>query len=270
MDTGKPSSYNRNQLLVLFGFVLLNALLAVLYYLLIPSGGLSLPGYTQPATNIPNWLLGLANAGIVLVLYSLAGLAGYWFARRLGLPGIFLPGATWHSWFLIPLITGVLVGILLVLDDLIFMPWIRASFALTNPDLDWAGFIHPPFPLSIIASATAAIGEEILFRGFVLGLWAFLLNLILRRWSRTRLALWIANLIAALAFAASHLGTAMVLTGVSTPALLPVPLIMELFLLNGILGLVAGERYFKDGLVAAIGVHFWADIVWHVIAPVLM
>jgi len=37
------------------------------------------------------------------------------------------------------------------------------------------------------------------------------------------------------------------------------------FLLNGMIGLVAGERYMKDGLVAAVGVHFWTDIVFHVI-----
>ena len=31
----------------------------------------------------------------------------------------------------------------------------------------------------------------------------------------------------------------------------------------------AGERYMKDGLVAAAGVHFWADIIWHVVWPLL-
>jgi len=33
--------------------------------------------------------------------------------------------------------------------------------------------------------------------------------------------------------------------------------------------LVAGERCRRDGLVAAMGVHFWADIVWHVIWPLV-
>jgi hypothetical protein len=42
-------------------------------------------------------------------------------------------------------------------------------------------------------------------------------------------------------------------------------LLFEVFLLNGIVGLVAGERYMKDGLVAAAGVHFWADVVFHVL-----
>ena len=47
-------------------------------------------------------VLGLANAGIVLVVYGLAGLAGYWFARKLGLPGIYSEGGNWRRWFVIP------------------------------------------------------------------------------------------------------------------------------------------------------------------------
>ena len=115
----------------------------------------------------------------------------------------------------------------------------------------------------------AGIGEEIMFRMFVLGLWAFLINLILRRWRATKLALWIANVIAALAFAAGHLPAAMMLLGVTTPDALPPVVLVELFLLNGIVAIVAGERYMRDGLVAAAGVHFWADVVWHVIFPLV-
>lgn len=42
-------------------------------------------------------------------------------------------------------------------------------------------------------------------------------------------------------------------------------LFFEIFLLNGIVGFAAGDRYIKVGLVAAVGVHFWTDIVFHVI-----
>ena len=42
-------------------------------------------------------------------------------------------------------------------------------------------------------------------------------------------------------------------------------MLAELIVLNGILGLLAGESFARDGLVAAAGVHFWADVVWHVI-----
>jgi membrane protease YdiL (CAAX protease family) len=118
--------------------------------------------------------------------------------------------------------------------------------------------------MSILASLSAGIGEEIAFRGFVFGLWGFLLNWLLKRFHGRTAALWIANGIAALAFGAGHLGTLFALTGVTSLAELNPVLLAEIFLLNGVVGLVAGERYMKDGLVAAAGVHFWTDVVWHV------
>jgi membrane protease YdiL (CAAX protease family) len=148
------------------------------------------------------------------------------------------------------------VGLVLVIGDRAFA---RA--------LEWEGFPHPEFPLSLIVSATAGIGEEILFRLFVMTLWAWLLYMVLRRWKAKRTAFWIANVIAALAFGAGHLPGVMAIVEVRSPAELDPLLLAELFLLNGIVGLVAGERFIRDGLVAAVGVHFWTDIVWHVAWP---
>ena len=74
-----------------------------------------------------------------------------------------------------------------------------------------------------------------------------------------------ANIIAALAFGAGHMGTLLFLTGASSPAELSPVLLAEVFLLNGVIGIIAGQRYMKDGLVAAAGVHFWTDMVFHVL-----
>lgn len=216
-----------------------------------------LPSSTpQPA--IAHWILGLANAGFFLILYGLLGLAGYWLARKVGFPGIFRKTGNWRAWIGIPLVYGLILGIFLAVADGL----VAASGLGTN-------FLHPAFPLSILASVSAGIGEEIIFRGFVLGLWAFLLNLALKRWKGTGIAYWIANLIAALAFAAAHLPAAMLLLDVPTPLSIPPMVIAEIILLNGVIGLAAGERYMQDGLVAAIGVHFWTDMIWHVAYPLL-
>lgn len=241
------------------GLALLLGLDALLIFL---SFALGLQPLGDPSTMppslaaIPLWVLGLANAGIVFVLYGLLGVLGLWFARKLDLPGVFRERAGWKAWVLLPLGWGLLVGIAMILGDRLF-----AAFG------DWNGFTHPLFPLSLLASATAGIGEETLFRVFMLGLWAFLANLILKRWDKTPLALWIGNIVAALAFSAAHLPTAMVLLGAASPAEIPVPVLAELLILNSALGVVAGKLYMRDGLVAAAGVHFWADIVWHVIWP---
>jgi membrane protease YdiL (CAAX protease family) len=219
-----------------------------------------LAGQEMPAelVRMPGWVLGLANAGMIVVIYGIAGAVGLWLGQKAGLPGVFRAGAGWRIWVWRPLAFGLVVGVLMVVGD-------RVAAALGR----WDGFAHPGFPMSLIASATAGIGEEIVFRGFVMGLWAFLLNALLRRSGNTTVALWVANVIAALAFAAGHLPASMHLFGVQSPLELPVVVLAELAVLNGLVALVAGERYMRDGLVAAMGVHFWADIVWHVVWPLI-
>jgi membrane protease YdiL (CAAX protease family) len=88
---------------------------------------------------------------------------------------------------------------------------------------------------------------------------------LLKRFNQRTLALWIANVIAALAFGAGHLPLVLMLTGATSVAELSPIILVEVFLLNGLVGLLAGQRYMKDGLIAASGVHFWTDVVFHVI-----
>jgi hypothetical protein len=78
-------------------------------------------------------------------------------------------------------------------------------------------------------------------------------------------ALTLANLIAVIIFAAGHLPAAMFLTGVEALKDMNPVLLGEIFLLNGIVGLAAGRQHIKTGLVAAMGVHFWTDVFWHVL-----
>ena len=249
----------KKQLAVFTILLLVFAALAFASYALVPIEQLTGGQPISPAiAAIPPWQLGLMNALIVLVAYGLFGLAGIWFARKLGMPGIFREKVGWRAWVIEPFLIGIPLGILIIIGDRLF--------AFLG---HWSGFTHPPFPLSVIASATAGIGEEILFRVFVLGLWAFLLNLILRHWKATGVALWIGNVIAAFAFAAGHLPSVMIMFHVTTPEALPPVVLIELVVLNGAVGLVCGARYMRDGLVAAAGIHFWADIVWHVIFPLI-
>ncbi|HEU0295302.1 MAG TPA: CPBP family glutamic-type intramembrane protease [Anaerolineales bacterium] len=247
---------NRKQLTVFFGLLIAYALSAFLFYVFFIDQITAMASVPMPDMGVSNAVLGLANAGIVIVVYGLLGLVGYWFARKLELPGIFSEDGSWRRWFIIPLLLGLICGVLLVIGDLLFAP--------IN---GFGRFPHPAFPSSILASISAGIGEEIMFRGFVFGLWGLLLNWLLKRFTgrTTALSLWVANVIAALAFGAGHLGTVLVLTGVSSPAELSPVLLGEVFLLNGLIGLIAGERYMKDGLVAAAGVHFWTDVVFHVL-----
>lgn len=245
---------HRKQLAVFCTLIVVYALSAFLTYAFFTNQLAAAAGMPMPDLGVSNLVLGLANAGIVLVVYSILGLAGFWFARKLGLPGIFSEDGNWRRWFFIPLFLGLVCGAGILIGDLLFAP--------IN---GFGRFPHPAFPVSILASLSAGIGEEILTRGFVFGLWGLILNWLLKRFDGRTAALWIANVIAALAFGASHLGTIFILTGASSMADLSPVLLIEVFLLNGIIGLIAGWRYMKDGLVAAAGVHFWTDVVFHVL-----
>jgi membrane protease YdiL (CAAX protease family) len=244
----------RKQWVVLLILLVVYALCAFLTYVLFSEQLALMAGAPLPDMGVSNTVVGLANAGLVLVLYGILGLAGYWFAHKLELPGIYREEGNWRSWALIPFALGALCGLALIIGDLIFAP--------IN---DFGRFPHPDFPLSLLASLSAGIGEEIAFRGFVFGLWGLILNWVLRRLNGRTAVLWIANLVAALAFGAGHLGTLMALTGASNLADFNPLLLVEIFLLNGIVGLVAGQQYIKTGLVAAVGVHFWTDVFWHVL-----
>ncbi len=244
---------NRRQLTVYLILLVVYAFCAFATYAFFTDELAATTGVPMPDMGVPVWVVGLANAGIVLVVYGLLGLAGFWFAGKLELPGIFSQDGNWRRWFFIPLVLGLVCGVFIVIGDVLFAP--------IN---GFGRFPHPAFPISILASLSAGIGEEIMFRGFVFGLWGFLLNWLFKRFNGRTVALWIANIIAALAFGAGHLGTLFFLTGASSIADLNPVLLAEVFILNGTIGLIAGERYMKDGLVAASGVHFWADVVFHV------
>ena len=245
---------NGRQATVFIILLFVNAFSAFAVYAFFAGDLAAMVGIPMPKMGVSNAVLGLANAGIVLFLYGILGWIGIWFARKLGLPGVFSEDGNWRRWFWIPLLLGLACGLILIIGDILFAP--------IN---GFGRLVHPTFPVSIFASLSAGIGEEIMFRGFVFGLWALLLNWLLKRFNGRTAALWIANVIAVLAFGAGHLGTIMVLTGASSPAELSPVLLAETFLLNGVIGLVAGERYMKDGLVAAAGVHFWNDVLFHVL-----
>ena len=245
---------NRKQLTVFLILLVVYAFCAFATYAFFTDDLVAMAGVPMLDMGVSNAVVGLANAGIVLVVYGLLGLAGIWFARKLGFPGIYSEDGNWRRWFFIPLLLGLVCGVMLIIGDVLFAPF-----------NNYGRFVHPQFPMSIFASLSAGIGEEIMFRGFVFGLWGLLLNWLFKRFNGRTVVLWIANLIAALAFGAGHLGTILFLTGASSLAELSPVLLVEVFILNGIVGLIAGERYMKDGLIAASGVHFWTDVVFHVI-----
>ena len=57
----------------------------------------------------------------------------------------------------------------------------------------------------------------------------------------------------------------MFLYGWQSLAQIPVLVLVQIFLLNGLIGVLAALSMRKYGFLAAVGIHFWADVVWHVL-----
>jgi hypothetical protein len=214
----------------------------------------------------PLWVLLPLQVAQSLVLIGLATALGLWLgpkvglgapqiyglvrgdrAARSGVRALLLPSALW----------GLLVGAAIVLLDLwAFAPRLAASGSSIST-------LQPPAWQGLLASVYGAVVEELLLR---LGLMTLLVwvGVRLTRSAVTRPAVaWAAIVTSALLFGAGHLPT--------TATLMPLtPLVIaRALLLNGIGGLVFGWLYWRRGLLAAVLAHFSADIVLHVITPVL-
>ena len=212
------------------------------------------------------WILLPLQIGQAMVLVGAATGLGLWLGPKVGLGAPMLYGlvngdrearAQLRALILPSAVLGVLVGVAIVLLDL----WVFA------PQLAPAGSdpaaLQPPAWQGLLASFYGGIVEELLMR---LGLMTLLV------WVGARLTrspiprpavIWTAIVITALLFGAGHLPT--------TAALLSLtPLVIaRALLLNGIGGIVFGWLYWKRGLLAAMLAHFSADIVLHVVAPLL-
>ncbi|MCC2630211.1 MAG: protease self-immunity [Candidatus Paceibacter sp.] len=240
--------FKKSLKIYIFLVVLLAALNTLLVFL--PMGSYVPAGVVLP----PKVVQALVTIFVVLVVYGGLGFVGFVLARYLDIPNFLDERVSHKQRFVYPAIAGAIVGVALILGDFIF-----SKFNLIG------SFIHPPFPTSIVASLSAGIGEEMIFRLFFITFWTWLLSSIIFRKKYLDTTYWIVATISALLFGLGHFPLLMALYGFPSIGTIPLILQIEVFLLNGIVGLVAAYYYKKTGFLGAVGVHFWTDIVWHVI-----
>lgn len=172
-----------------------------------------------------------------------------------------------HKYALPAILAGVLAGAaILLLDAFVFAPPLQAELKQLGVKTAEAPLFTIPAWQGLLASFYGGITEEILLRLFVLSVLAWLGCFVNRtRDGRPGLgALWFANIVAAVLFGLGHL-PATAAAGLPLDALV----ITRAILLNGLGGVVFGWFYWTFGLEAAMLSHFSADIVLHVIAPLL-
>ena len=101
----------RKQLTVFLILLVVYAFCAFATYAFFTDDLTAMSGIPLPDIGVSNAVLGLANAGIVLVVYGILGWVGFWFARKLGFPGIYSEDGNWRRWFVIPLVFGLVCGL---------------------------------------------------------------------------------------------------------------------------------------------------------------
>jgi hypothetical protein len=219
-----------------------------------------LPQGTFPATApeqqspLSKPFMAIVTAGVMLVVYGGLGLLGLRLSQRLGFPALWDPAVSNRQRFLVPALIGVGLGIFFIVADLFLQRWHT-----------FGALPHPPFPTSVVASAVAGIGEEIIFRLFFIPFWVWLISTVMLRGRWQNEIFWGVAVFSALAFALGHLPSVMFLLGIESVNQIPAALMAEIILLNGVVSLFAAYYFRQYGFLAAVGIHFWTDIVWHVV-----
>jgi len=190
----------------------------------------------------------------MFVVYGGLGLIGLRLSARIGFAGIWDDDAKPRERFGIPLVAGAAMSAFFVLTDIVLAP------------MHGLGRIpHPPFPLSLGASVTAGIGEEVVFRLFFISFWVWLVSRILLRGRAVNIVFAVATAMSAVLFTVAHLPMVMLLMGIETVREIPWVLAVELLMMNGTLSVVAALFMRRWGIVSSMGLHFWTDIGWHVV-----
>lgn len=192
-------------------------------------------------------LLGIAT-GIGLWLAPKVNL--HWWIITHWLTGQPIPFSV-PSALMIAIAAGIVSALLIIGLDLLFKP--------KMPPIQEDSLIPGPFH-GFLASFYGGIAEEVLLRLFLFTLFLFLFH---RIGLQGLSSLWVANILTAVLFGVGHLPAAKNLFGLNSIV------ILRTIILNAVAGIVFGFLYWQYSLEIAMVSHFSADIVLHVIAPIM-
>jgi membrane protease YdiL (CAAX protease family) len=153
---------------------------------------------------------------------------------------------------------GVLAGVLIIVAAI--------PFNKAIPELSNANYVAPVAWKGFLASFYGGIAEEVLLRLFIMSLFVWITFKIKKSKDGcpTTVGILVSIILASVLFGIGHLpATAGVVE-------LNVIVVIRAIVLNGIGGVIFGWLYWKKGLESAIISHFSADIVLHVITPLVL
>ncbi len=209
-----------------------------------------------------------------ILLFGLLIWTGLYVARRVKLGTPILDGlvnkesiAEKVRAMLIPAISIGSIGALMILllDSTVFGPPLEAELKLLGVSLPES--INPPAWQGFLASFYGGINEEVLLRLFVMTLIGAIGAALFKKMDQKLPAgiFWVANILAAVLFGLGHLPTT---AAIGLP--MDFLVVTRAIVLNGLLGVGFGWLYWKYGLESAMLSHFTAEIVLHVLMPIVV
>ncbi|MEN6329420.1 MAG: CPBP family intramembrane glutamic endopeptidase [Methanobacteriaceae archaeon] len=253
------NTFNLKLFLILLGACIFGTL-AVLPYTL------TLQGAVLQNLPVPLYVLVASQVIQAIILSTFAILVGLYLVKKVGLSLPILEGwlegrevkSYLKSILGISIGLGIIAGVLIIGLDYLF------SFAGLSINVTQAS-INPPAWQGFLASFYGGINEEVLLRLFLMTLIVWIIFKIKKteEGKPTSIGMWLAIVLAAVIFGAGHLPTVMTLTTL-TPLV-----IVRTIVLNAVGGIIFGWLYWKKGLESAMISHFSADIILHVILPLL-
>jgi membrane protease YdiL (CAAX protease family) len=232
-------------------------------------GSLMALPYTMTITSTPAYLVTpfVIFASVIqsIIQFSIVIFIGLYLAKKIefGFPILesWLKGESvgsrLKSILLLSIGLGVLGSTLVIVFSLLYVPF---------PDLLRQSGVSVPLWQSFLAIFYGGIGEEILFRLFVMSLLVWI-SFKIKKTSTgtpTSIGIWLAIVISAVLFGLGHLPVASSYVTINTMT------VTEAIVNNGIIGIVCGWLYWKKGLESAMIAHFSSDVVLHLIVPFVL
>jgi hypothetical protein len=151
---------------------------------------------------------------------------------------------------------GILAGILIILGSIPFNKLIPELQIFEVSASVWKAFL---------ASFYGGIAEEVLLRLFLVSLFVWITFKIKKTKDGhpANFGIWLSITLAAVIFGLGHLPATSQITALTGLV------VMRAIVLNGIGGIIFGWLYWKKGLESAMIAHFSADIVLHIIVPLV-
>lgn len=201
-----------------------------------------------------------------VILVAIAAGLGLWLGRRvnLGAPRLrqWLAGDREGAWTLLKpaairaAIAGAATSVVVLLLDVFAFPG-----TLQAQSAGSAG--TPTYWQGLLASFYGGINEELLMRLGVMTIIVWFGAVVIRKQTPPDGLYWFGIVVSAVAFGLGHL------PATAASFNLTAMVVLRAVVLNGLIGVVLGWFYWRHGLLSAMAGHFSADLVLHVIVPLI-